>query len=57
MTATRWEEEEEEIPLEKPLASELSQLNSLISTTRDAAFQNRLVLAVIAGLIFILVIF
>jgi hypothetical protein len=52
-----WEEEEEEKPLEKPLASELSQLNSLISTTRDAAFQNRLALAVIAGLIFISVIF
>ena len=52
-----WEEEEEEIPLEKPLASELSQLNSLISTTRDAAFQNRLALAVIAGLVLISVIF
>jgi len=52
-----WEEEEEEKPLEKPLASELSQLNSLISTTRDAAFQNRLALAVIAGLVLISVIF
>jgi len=52
-----WEEEEEEKPLEKTLASELSQLNSLIATTRDAAFQNRLALAVIAGLVLISVIF